>query len=169
MARKTKTLKVQHGTDEVNFGTERFPVDLETDTVTVPEEAAQPLLDKGGAVEFEEEGVDDGTPPLPEGHCWVRHTVDPNATCSFGAMTFTPGPDGFMSVPISMAGELLAHGFEVVDRPAPVAPAIYPSPEAVREPAMAPEAPAATDAAAEPVPPVSVEPDAVQPASEAAA
>jgi hypothetical protein len=102
------TLKVQKGTDEVNFGGDRYPVNPNDQTVTVPYEAARPLLDRGGAYLAEPD-----TPDLPQIEVRMRH-ADPGASFSIGGRTYQADSDGIVAVPFAMATALAAHGFERV-------------------------------------------------------
>lgn len=99
--KKTTKLKAPAGTDEANFGTERFRVDNDG-TIEVPDEAVGPLLELGGFVEV--------LPPpvIPDGHALVKHS-DPDASC--GGERFG---DGFL-VPVHMVEALKSHGFKSVE------------------------------------------------------
>lgn len=103
----TKRLKAPKGTDEANADGKSYRVDNDG-TVTVPDEAAAPLLERGGFTE-----VVEATAP-PDGYLLVMHDTDPNASCEgekFG--------DGYL-VLAHRAGELASHGFKAVEhRPSP--------------------------------------------------
>jgi hypothetical protein len=101
-------LKVQKGTDEVNFGGERYPVNPLDWSVTVPYQAAGPLLDRGGAYVAEPEVT-----PAPDIEVRMRH-ADPGASVSTGGRRFTADSDGAVTVPFAMATALAAHGFRRV-------------------------------------------------------
>jgi hypothetical protein len=101
-------LKVQKGTDEVNFGGERYPVNPLDWSVTVPAAAAGPLIDRGGAYLAEPD-----TPAVPDIVVRMQHT-DPGASFSIGGRTYQADSDGIVAVPFAMATALAAHGFERV-------------------------------------------------------
>jgi hypothetical protein len=127
MAKRTKRIKLPEGTDEVNYGDTRYTVDPVTHEVELPAKAAEGVLDRGGAIE-----VDDDFPPLPQGVAYVRHPSDPNASCSFGGETYAPDAKGLIIVPNAVATEFLAHGFELVETH--VAEPVEPEAEAEIEP-----------------------------------
>jgi hypothetical protein len=101
-------LKVQRGTDEVNFAGERYPVNPLDWSVTVPAAAAGPLIDRGGAYLAEPD-----TPAVPDIVVRMRHT-DPGASVSIGGRTYQASEDGTVTVPFAMAAALTAHGFRRV-------------------------------------------------------
>jgi hypothetical protein len=101
-------LRVQPGTDEVNFGGDRYAVNPYDQTVTVPYEAARPLLDRGGARLAEPD-----TPAVPDIEVRMRHP-DAGASVSIGGRTYQAGEDGTVTVPFAMAAALTAHGFRRV-------------------------------------------------------
>ncbi len=101
-------LKVQKGTDEVNYAGERYAVNPLDQTVTVPYEAARPLLNRGGAYLAEPD-----TSAVPDIVVRMRHP-DTGASVSVGGRTFTADSDGAVTVPFAMAAALAAHGFRRV-------------------------------------------------------
>lgn len=96
-------LKAPPGTDEANFGEERFRVDNDG-MVDVPEEAVAGLVGQGGFLEIPEE-----EPGVPVGFGKVRHD-DPEASCNGEKQE-----DGSFLVAIESVNELLAHGFTPVE------------------------------------------------------
>ncbi len=99
-------LKVQPGTDEVNFGGDRYAVNPNDQTAIVPYQAARPLLDRGGAYLAEPD-----TPDLPQIEVRMRH-ADPGASVSIGGRTYQADSDGVVAVPFALATALTAHGFQ---------------------------------------------------------
>ena len=98
----SKKLKAPKGTDEANADGKSFRVDNDG-TVTVPDEAAAPLIERAGFVEV--------LPDIevPHGHAMVKHT-DPDASCGFEKRG-----DVFI-VPVSAVAELVAsHGFLAIE------------------------------------------------------
>jgi hypothetical protein len=96
-------LKAPPGTDEANFGEERFRVDNDG-MINVPEEAVAGLVAQGG---FEE--IRDDRPVVPVGFGRVRH-ADPEASCSGDKQD-----DGSFMVSIESVNELVSHGFTPVE------------------------------------------------------
>jgi hypothetical protein len=93
----TKKLRAPKGTDEANADGKSFRVD-NNGIVEVPDEAAAPLIERGGFTEVVE------PPAVPVGHALVMHS-DPGAACEgekFG--------DGYL-VPVDRVAELASHGF----------------------------------------------------------
>jgi hypothetical protein len=130
--RKILTLKADQGQDEANYGGEKYPVNLVTHTVEVPEEAAPGLLAVGG---FTLEPT-----PAPVTPGFVRLIDAAGDGCSWGGVTYTPDADGFVTVPIMGAADLAAHGY-VSAPPAPEADvAQAPAIVAPETDAVAPEA-----------------------------
>jgi hypothetical protein len=118
--RKILTLKANQGQDEANFGGERYPVNLTTHTVDVPEDAAAGLLKVGG---FELE-----TAPAPITPGFIRLIDKAGDGCSWGGQTYEPDADGFVTVPVVAAADLAAHGY-VTAAPKPVPSDETPSPD----------------------------------------
>jgi len=101
--RKILTLKANQGQDEANFGGERYPVNLTTHTVDVPEDAAAGLLKVGG---FE---LETSRPPVTPG--FIRLIDKAGDGCSWGGQTYEPDEDGYVTVPVVAAADLAAHGY----------------------------------------------------------
>ena len=111
------------GTDEANFGTERYRVDNDG-TVYVPEEAAADLIASGGFY------ADPEPVELPEG--MVRLTGPEGASCSWGGQSFSAGEDGALVVPVGAVAALASHGFSLPTETARV-PAAEPKDDSVEQ------------------------------------
>lgn len=106
MEEETRLLRMPYGTDEVTYATSKYPVDLKTGLVRVPAVAVGPLLERGGAVYADEQEM-----PIPEGFVRVKHGFDKNATLSHRGDTYEPDENGILTVPMSAADHIDAHGF----------------------------------------------------------
>jgi hypothetical protein len=157
MARR---LRAPKGTDEANYGQTAFKVQ-DDGTVDVPDEAVASLVGVGGFSEVPTEPApvdmnpsDGATLKAPEGA----------TSCSWGGQTFDVAEDGTVDVPHESVGDLIGHGFQVIEKivaevvqkienlidPAPAKAPAPPAPVAEPEPAPAPfsaaeEAPAAAE------------------------
>jgi len=98
------TLQAPAGTDEANFGEERFTVSSEG-TIEVPAAAVDPLVEKGGFVEV------DAAPAPASGVVKMCHPE--KIGCSFRGTEYKPDADGNVEVPQRAVVELEAHGFVV--------------------------------------------------------
>lgn len=98
MTRKTMKLRMQKGTDEVNYGGESFKVRGDG-YVEVPVELAVSLLSEGGAVEILEEFVK------------VRHVSDPSLGFSFEGVIYVANDDGIIHAPPASLVYIYKHGF----------------------------------------------------------
>jgi hypothetical protein len=109
--KKTVNLHMtNNGTDEVNYGTEKFPVDPKTHNVEVPTEAVSSLVKQGGALVIEEK------PLLPPQEGWVKIRHDnPNASMSFDGVSYCVGDDGCGYMPAHVATVAIeSHGFKLI-------------------------------------------------------
>ena len=137
-----KKLKAPAGADGANIGTKLFPLDADGN-VTVPDEDVQTLVGVGG---FEIVGdVSDA----PEGHT-VMQSLSGAQSCSFGGNSYSTDDKGFVTVPTSMVGDLLSHGFIVAGTPEAASPEATPTP--APSPAPAPPGAPATPTADAPAP-----------------
>lgn len=102
----TKKLRAPAGTDEANFGAERFRVDNDG-TVNVPDEAVESLTGVGGFT------ADAEVTPVPDGMVRMQH-AHPGASCTIATQSFTADEAGILAVPLAAAADLLAHGFSYV-------------------------------------------------------
>ena len=109
--RTTLKLKAPPGTDEANFGTERFRVD-NSGEIDVPADAAEPLLNVGGFVMHT-----DPTSSASVGDIYYRNPTDPTAGFSCGGVSYSAGADGTFTAPAELAVELVSHGFFPVEAP----------------------------------------------------
>lgn len=124
----TKRLKAPAGTDEANFGTEKYRVDNDG-TVVVSDEAAGPLLERGGFTLVS----DDAASPPSSSFAKVSHPD--NASCSYGGVTYEPDENGHLTVPLGAVGELASFGFTLIEiaqeqAPAPAKPKVPAKPKA---------------------------------------
>ncbi len=97
-------LRAQFGSDEANFGTERYRVDNDG-TVLVSVDAAPSLLHNGGFTM-----ADDPRPAVPAGMVMLVHPL--NIGCSYGGLSYEPDGEGCVLVPAGATEQLAAHGFE---------------------------------------------------------
>jgi hypothetical protein len=111
MAKTTTKLKVQAGTDEVNFGETRFPVDLNHE-VDVPDDAVAGLIATGGCTVVADPIV------LPDGLVQVRGPE--GATSISWGGDVHESTDGLFMVPAGSVSDLMAHGFTPVEPTPPV-------------------------------------------------
>lgn len=126
-------LRAPRGTDEANSSSSTIPYKVGLDgTVEVDAEAVGPLLARGGFTLADVE-----TEPLPVGMARMAHQWDPNASCSFNGVSYSPGPDGFLMVPAVAVDALMAHGFVAVVG-APAEPDVHVA--AVEQPPVEPTA-----------------------------
>ena len=104
------------GQDEANHGTTRFRVGPDR-VVVVPQEAAEPLLKRGG---FARVGVA-ATPTLAIAACPLapallvplRHKTAQG--CSYNGSDYRADPSGVVRVPAEAVAELAGHGFMSVE------------------------------------------------------
>lgn len=111
MTRGRKKLHMPKGTDEVNYGTEKYPVDI-SGNVEVPDEAAGPLLKEGGAIEINEDVQN--VEVVGELMVTISH-IDKSASISHDGVLYTLDDDGYGQFPSSLAYLLETHGFYVVE------------------------------------------------------
>jgi hypothetical protein len=102
-------LKATKGTDEVNYGTERYPV--EHGEVDVPQEAVADLVKTGGFVPADEPAVEADTIPAADVRVALKHPSGPTGA-SVDGESFVPDENGVIHVPPSAVVALLDHGFE---------------------------------------------------------
>jgi hypothetical protein len=109
MARR---LRAPKGTDEANYGQTAFKVQ-DDGTVDVPDEAVASLVGVGGFSEVTEpapavdsDPADGATLKAPEGA----------TSCSWGGQTFDVDENGTVKVPHESVGDLIGHGFEVIEK-----------------------------------------------------
>lgn len=95
-------IKASPGTDEANFGTDRFPVPADG-IIDVSNEAAEALVHDGGFTRV----VD--AVPVPDG--LVRVQGVPGSGCSIGGASYEADDEGFVDVPAYAVADLAAHGF----------------------------------------------------------
>ncbi|OCJ12476.1 hypothetical protein A6U86_05490 [Rhizobium sp. AC27/96] len=100
-----KKLKAPIGADGANIGTRLYPLDADGN-ITVPDDAAQTLVGVGGFQLIAD------IPGAPEGHTVLLSTNGPQS-CSHGSDSFSTDENGYVTVPTSMVGALLSHGFAV--------------------------------------------------------
>ena len=107
--RKMVRLLAPEGTDEANFGEERFRVDNDGYAL-VPTEAVDALIATGGFTHPEPDDEEAG-PTAPEGSVLLYHPE--GLGCSFGGVSYEPDDNGAVSVPAHAAKDLVTHGFTV--------------------------------------------------------
>jgi hypothetical protein len=103
----TLHLRAPHGTDEANYGGQRYRVDNDH-VVDVPPEAAPGLLVRGGFVV-------ERTAPSAElsGDTVKLEHPDGGESVSWGGQIYEAGDQGGITVPIEAANDLGWHGFVV--------------------------------------------------------
>jgi hypothetical protein len=99
-------LKAPLGCDEANYGTVRYTV-RDDGTITVPQEAAAPLLKDAGFTLVEED-----TPPPPSIGS-IAMKGKPGSGCSWGGQSFTADATGDVLVPAEAVADLIMHGFRI--------------------------------------------------------
>lgn len=95
------------GTDECNYGTERYPVH-DDGTVMVPEEAVSSLVGVGGFARVRDAAGDDRSGETVP----VRGPAGCDAV-SWSGVTYALDGQGLFRVPVEAACDLVAHGFAV--------------------------------------------------------
>jgi hypothetical protein len=103
-------LKAPDGTDEANFGEQRFRVDNDG-TILVPKDAAEYFLGVGG-FELVKDKSDAPADEVPEGHVLLMHPESVGA--SWGGKSYEPDDNGAITVPAAAAKDLAHHGFVAV-------------------------------------------------------
>lgn len=99
-----KKLLATQGSDEVNDGTRRFPVERDG-TVDLPDDVADRALHGGGFVEVAEPAT------APDG--WVTLTHPTATGCSYAGVSY-PSKEGAFTVPAVAVEDLASHGFAPV-------------------------------------------------------
>ena len=125
-SRPTLKLRAPPGTDEANYGTERYRVD-NSGEVEMPDDAVEGLLAVGGFVP--------STPASGQfvsvGDLLYANPNDPSASFSWGGVSYTADTNGNIAAPAEIGAQLASHGFLPVDPStlsvAPPAPAEQPS------------------------------------------
>lgn len=99
-------LRMAPDVEEVSHGMHRYQVDPFTHEVTVPPECGHVLLRTGAGAVW----IDKPQEPEPQGEAVVIH-ADPEASFSFRGITYEPGEDGRLRIPLAAVADALSHGF----------------------------------------------------------
>jgi hypothetical protein len=102
-------LKSNQGSDEANFGSNRYRV-ANDGTVMVDAEAVEPLVAIGGFSRV------DPVPPVEVAHgdVRVRNDRDPTGSLSWNGTSYEPDAAGIIVVPIESLTDISPHGFASV-------------------------------------------------------
>jgi hypothetical protein len=108
----TRKLRAPVGTDEANYGENRYRVDNDG-IVEVPDAAAQPLMDVGGFVAVDQPSL--VSPEIFTDPVAKLKAPEGATTCSWSGDVFDVDSTGHVHVPAAAVGALVDHGFTLIE------------------------------------------------------